>query len=595
MRGIIAPEHHWIEYRAEGWQYGEAGILSAVAALLPEAVPKWCFECGCGDGTSLPVTCAVLINAGWSSVLADADDGAVDRLRARKVPGATVLRAILGPHDGRDIDALLATTPIPERFGVMVLDVDSCDLELWERMRRYSPAVVCIEYRHDSRDRLDACLMLGRHKGYVPLAVTWCNVIFARLDIAPALAGPEPVRYALVTEDVNLPGYSVIDADGLGTIEPGSADEIYLRDAVCMVGQESAAGLLRTCADALKPRGVLRVVCPDIRDLAARRDESNHGIIARLIVGRNGERKSVWCPHSMRMAMNAAGIGQVREWNASFIGDMPDHVPCVRLWGRKRWWKRIDRPKIGLAMSEPRLTFAGFHRCLLSAVTRLSARYSFVNCAVCSPFWEKALEQAVRMALDQQCDYILVADYDSVFTADDAATLIETLRDDPTLAAVSAVQMSRATGKPLLFTKAEDYGAPATEAMFHHFGLAVIRADVFRELPPPWLWSVPGPDGNWSSPLTSDADITFWRNLSEYGFRVVRRNDVVLGHIQECVLWPHPDGLMYQPLPDYVVHGRPAESRLRPEVYERRPQCRSAPQTHKIQSPTNCSRVPTPT
>lgn len=589
MRHAIATGHQWVEYAGAGWQFGETGMLAALARLLPPGVPRWCFECGCGNSTTYPITCAALINAGWNSVLADADEQAVACVRARNVPGATVLHATLAPEDGRDIDALLAGTDIPHDFGVMVLDVDSCDLELWERMVSYRPALACVEHLHIA-DRRDACLMLARWKGYVPLATTFCNTIMARADIAPCLVKPEPMRLRVASDGSSAEGYEPVPPAAVGGCTPGLADEVCVVGALSGMDQAEAGDLLKRCAALLRPSGVLRVAAADFPALAAMRGPDNMGVIDRAIA----QSRSVWCPLTLRRAMYAAGIGHVAPYNHE---DAPDGGPAalMRLAGRRRWWPRVDRPRVGLTISEPRLTFAAMHRCMIATVAEMSRRYEFVNCAINGPFWDKALEHAIGLALSHECHYVLVADYDSVFTPEDAAALIEALQEDPTLAAATALQISRSTGKPLLYGNAGDYTGPRTETAFHHFGLAALRADVFRELPHPWLWSVPGPDGRWSHPLTSDADITFWRNLAEHGFRAVRLNNVTIGHVQECVMWPHPDGIMYQPVTHYVGHGRPPESRFDAAAYESRMKtCPSPPQTPAIPSPTNCSRRPTP-
>ena len=43
------------------------------------------------------------------------------------------------------LDNVLAKTPIPSDFDLLVVDVDGCDYWIWKRLENYRPRVVVIE------------------------------------------------------------------------------------------------------------------------------------------------------------------------------------------------------------------------------------------------------------------------------------------------------------------------------------------------------------------------------------------------------------------------------------------------------------------
>ncbi|MCF1193460.1 hypothetical protein LRR18_17860, partial [Mangrovimonas sp. AS39] len=89
--------------------------------------------------------------------------------------------------------------------------------------------------------------------------------------------------------------------------------------------------------------------------------------------------------------------------------------------------------------------------------------------------------------------------YDSVFEESDVQTLLDTINSDPEMMAIGAVQMSRHNDEPLVHDQKVDYSGDVSRVKFQHFGLTIIRREVFDELEQPWFWSVPGKDhlGRW--------------------------------------------------------------------------------------------------
>ena len=116
-----------------------------------------------------------------------------------------------------------------------------------------------------------------------------------------------------------------------------------------------------------------------------------------------------------------------------------------------------------------------------------------------------------------------------------------------------------------------NYTGDNTPVTLGHFGLTVIRAEVFRDLPHPWFWSMPNPDTlEWDSDGHCDADITFWRMCREYGFHIAQRNDIVIGHIINAIKWPSDRGrgVILQPEEAYYNNGKPPNAKFNAELYK---------------------------
>ena len=207
--------------------------------------------------------------------------------------------------------------------------------------------------------------------------------------------------------------------------------------------------------------------------------------------------------------------------------------------GCHRRWTRLEEPKVSLILSQPRLCFTDHSDRLIN----LAARLKFNTFRSAGAFWDRDIEMTTMNAINiDKPDFLLYSDYDSVFDPADVMKLLETINDDPTIAAIGSVQMSRHDDRPLVFEAEKDYSTCTTRVEYQHFGLTLIRRQAFEELPHPWFWSTPGmtPEGKcgWDVINRSDADITFWRLLRNANMKVVQHNEVVIGHMILAVKWP---------------------------------------------------------
>lgn len=369
-----------------------------------------------------------------------------------------------------------------------------------------------------------------------------------------------------------IEGYTPLDIhDGVDAralpYEAGSVDEIYASHVLEHLGWKDVGETLKHWCDLLKPGGKLKIAVPDFRKIADLTNEDNFNyMMATMMGGQTDEHdfhKSAFTERSLRWWMNHSGFGNVKEFEP-FAPDTSNHVVSLNLEGVKRHWDVIEKPRVCVILSEPRIGIAACQRRLRAIVKELQCDEMYVGGA----FWDKCIERGVKQALKGNYDFFLFWDYDSVASVEDLKLMLSTINHNPTMAAIVPVQMSRHRPEPLVFQQHLDYTTDLTKVTYGHFGCTIIRPQVFDEMGDGvWFWSIPGQSG-WDDGFVSDADITFWRQLAALGFGVYQCNRAILGHIEFAVIWPGKSGEFYQLLPHYEVSGRPAAVEFDPEAFK---------------------------
>jgi hypothetical protein len=131
-------------------QNGEDGIIEEILKLLAikNSADSWCVEFGAWDGKHLSNTFN-LVTQGWSSVMIEGDSAKFESLTqtAKDFQNMHIIKAYVSQYDTEDnsLDKLLKTTPIPNSFELLSIDVDSYDSDIWETLSDYSAKVVVIE------------------------------------------------------------------------------------------------------------------------------------------------------------------------------------------------------------------------------------------------------------------------------------------------------------------------------------------------------------------------------------------------------------------------------------------------------------------
>ena len=193
-------------------QNGEDGILEEILKLLgiQNSADSWCVEFGAWDGKHLSNTFN-LVTQGWSSVMIEGDSERFQSLiqTAKQFHNMHIIEAYVSQYntENNSLDKLLSTTPIPNNFELLSIDVDSYDSDIWETLQNYSAKVVVIEingsvppgiyWRHKDTPidsvsigtTFSEMLNIAKQKNYT-LVCQPGNCIFVKNDLLPLLNMP---------------------------------------------------------------------------------------------------------------------------------------------------------------------------------------------------------------------------------------------------------------------------------------------------------------------------------------------------------------------------------------------------------------------
>jgi hypothetical protein len=197
--------------------------------------------------------------------------------------------------------------------------------------------------------------------------------------------------------------------------------------------------------------------------------------------------------------------------------------------------------RAGVCMSVPR------YGSLSSAETifEISAFLSAPRFVSGGAWWEQGLTASIEAALVWQgedgspLDTIICFDYDTFATVGEISELLKWFYANPSLDCVAPMQAKRGVTTELLAnTDGEvDFRNPLIPIATAHFGMTAFRRRVFEGLKKPWFLGRPNDNGDWKDGRV-DADIYFWRNFAECGFKAAVATQVVVGHGEDAVVYP---------------------------------------------------------
>lgn len=223
-----------------------------------------------------------------------------------------------------------------------------------------------------------------------------------------------------------------------------------------------------------------------------------------------------------------------------------------------------DLIRLCAVMTTGRLGFLSTMDCVFSVLTQVPHQ-GFIRTE--GVFWNQNLTRSIEDAIAKGANYILTIDFDSLFTPDDVKRLVCHLHDNPDVDVIVPLQMRRENGGLLIASDGEvDLRESLIPIIQGHFGLTMIRANVFDKLSKPWFQEVPDASGGWGEGRT-DSDISFWRNCRENGVKTVAAPDVVIGHLELVASWPNQAfQSVYQTLNDWRSVGKPPEAFIKPPI-----------------------------
>ncbi len=217
------------------------------------------------------------------------------------------------------------------------------------------------------------------------------------------------------------------------------------------------------------------------------------------------------------------------------------------------------RLSVSAVMSMPRLCFTDNIFCAYDVFKRLGINLYRLS----DVFWEQSLTRVINERVDAGDDYIVVLDYDSLFTVQQLDELFQLIEKND-LDAICPVQIKRNSNSMMVTphpNETLDLTQPYSRILTGHFGLTILRADCLRKMPHPWFWSTPNSDGLWQDGLNRiDADNWFWVEFDRFGFKAYQANHVRIGHMQLMATWPTDGEPIHKSVIDFQLNGIPPES-----------------------------------
>jgi hypothetical protein len=185
-------------------------------------------------------------------------------------------------------------------------------------------------------------------------------------------------------------------------------------------------------------------------------------------------------------------------------------------------------------------------------------------------YWHHGIDQLLTSAIEQNFDYAITTDYDSIYTPRHVRRLVELMMENRDATAIFGVQVKRDTPQLLYGRKADDgswvdevpldaFACELTQADAGHFGLTAFDLTKLRTLAKPWLIGQPDEHGGWGKGSTHP-DVYFWRHLGECGHTFYQANNVRVGHIEQSVTFPDNKlGPSMIPMSDVEKNGMPPD------------------------------------
>ncbi len=332
----------------------------------------------------------------------------------------------------------------------------------------------------------------------------------------------------------------------------GTVDEIRASHILEHFSYWNTKLVLEDWARVLKPGGILRVAVPNFDYIVERyedKDELEFPVEQALMGAHedgNDYHKAIFSRDKLSYFMREAGFGDIKPWEESHGGTAAMDV-SLNLQGTKGAANpELIEPafslNVGAVMSVPRL---GFQDTFFSIFQSLMP-YRIPVHRYMGAYWGQCIERSMEEIADKH-DAILCVDYDSVFSHEDVAALINTMIAHPEADAICTLQMSRG-GDWSLFTKKvegkhvglidmREMADELTPIATGHFGLTLIRVNRLKKMSHPWFKSEPNIHGRWGEGRIDD-DIYFWQKWEKMGYSLYQANRIPIGHADLFIQWP---------------------------------------------------------
>jgi hypothetical protein len=182
-------EPHLLDFQENVYsQNGEDGILAEIIDRIG-VTNEWFCEFGAWDGKHLSNTYRLLEKGNWRGVMIEADEdkySELEELSSHYPNSLTTFNKFVSFREEKNrIDNILNQSDIPEKFGILSIDVDGPDYFIWRDMEVYRADIVVIELdssivpptlkmseiQYDGTS-FQAMVNLARKKNYTPVCHT---------------------------------------------------------------------------------------------------------------------------------------------------------------------------------------------------------------------------------------------------------------------------------------------------------------------------------------------------------------------------------------------------------------------------------------
>ena len=392
------------------------------------------------------------------------------------------------------------------------------------------------------------------------------------------------VRLNIGAGDSKIPGFIPIDAkfgDDATKLnyEDESVDEVYASHVLEHIHHSRVEATVAEWVRVLKPGGRIRICIPDFERIDRERRADPDGFTDKLYScwlhgshDDDNDRHRAWIrPAWLQQMLRQVGIEDIKEWEPEYE-DYSKLDRSTRYGGYKRKIEIPREPKVVMVLSVPRFGPCDTFKSIADACQSIGWKFFHWG----GTEWGKGLEQVIEHVIrTENPDYIFPLDYDSVFDPADCLKILEFMQRRPDVAAVWPAEAHRHMDLPLGLAPqgaaagAYDFSGEFTQMWSGHFGCTMIRASVFKTIPHPWFWSLPDPNtGSWEN--STDADIMFWKSCTMHGLKVGQINTVQIGHLEWCVKWMTPKGMIWQPIQNYRKKGKPTNAVFNGEFWVQR-------------------------
>lgn len=349
-----------------------------------------------------------------------------------------------------------------------------------------------------------------------------------------------------------IPGYFGLDAKSGDRIFPldhadASAEEIRASHVLEHFPHGQIRDVILDWVRVLQPGGVLKIAVPDFGFVAERYLAGVPLNVEGYVMGGQVDdldyHKALFDEGMLRNLLIDAGLVGVRRWKSE-IEDCAALPVSLNLAGTKppKAW-----PKVACVLSMPRLGFNDFWACIYQELGALQVPLRKVTGA----YWERDLTLGIEQAMAElDPEWILTADYDTIFTRHQVLALLDVAMRYPHADAIAPLQTARHHEQPM-FTARLPGGellksieretierGEVIRAETAHFGLTLLKASKLEQLPRPWFarqFDEKGGLGDGSR----DPDVSFWHAWKAAGNTLYVALRVPVGHCELMVRWPN--------------------------------------------------------